>query len=149
MKLAQQAGDFLNGVTVGAFVSGLMLCPFVLQLGWQSSIIAICVWACVMLILRRAANSFQRQFGDEILDYKLPCAVRIPPSTTIGAGCTLRSLLYALRHREGRDLWFEDSKWTGFSDMLPNGTASKRFSCEIIRTSAPTRPESGKPEDVQ
>lgn len=36
-------------------------------------------------------------------DYILPCDVRLPPGTTIRAGCKLKTLLVALRLRESDD----------------------------------------------
>jgi hypothetical protein len=48
------------------------------------------------------------------LDYVLPCDVKLAPATTITKGCTLRTLLAALKVRESPDwdrLAEEDAEW--------------------------------------
>lgn len=37
--------------------------------------------------------------GDDSLDYKLPCEVRLPPATTFGVGVSLRTVVHALKRR--------------------------------------------------
>jgi hypothetical protein len=44
------------------------------------------------------------------LDYQLPCDVRLPPAATIGKGCTLRTLMHALRLRESEPVEFVDER---------------------------------------
>lgn len=48
------------------------------------------------------------------LDYVLPCDVKLAPVTTIAKGCTLRTLLAALKVRESPDwerLADDDGEW--------------------------------------
>lgn len=76
------------------------------------------------------------------LDYRIPCDVRLPPSTGFGKGCTIRSLMSAFRMREGS----LDQNLTQFNDARAEvvraildemrGQLSEKSS-ENLSTSAP------------
>lgn len=44
--------------------------------------------------------------GDIDLDFVLPCDVKLPPATTIKAGCTLRTLMQGIASRQHRKAIF-------------------------------------------
>lgn len=59
------------------------------------------IWPVVEWLCNKGAvhkNSPDRGFSPE---FKLPCDIKLPPVTTIGKGCTLRTLMLALA-LEGR-----------------------------------------------
>ncbi|SIR82030.1 hypothetical protein SAMN05878276_0375 [Aquipseudomonas alcaligenes] len=41
-------------------------------------------------------------------EWRLPCQVRLPGGMTIGKGCSLNTLLLAIRRREGAPSWQQD-----------------------------------------
>lgn len=67
------------------------------------------------------------------LDYKLPCEVRIPPSTSFGKGVTLRALMHGLRAREGQPdevTRFHDERAKAIRNALRFSEASLEKACQ-------------------
>lgn len=55
---------------------------------------------------RRASDTSPGGATPDVVIEKLPCDVRLPPSTMIGKGCPISTLMTALKMRVGKDAVF-------------------------------------------
>ena len=71
-----------------------------------------CYTDLAALVARRLTSALAVETtGESVsLDYQLPCDVRLPPGATIGRGCTLKTLMLALKIRETEPVEFVDER---------------------------------------